>query len=449
MLSDVSHLPLSLLYVVVFVLGAILGAFANYVVDALGLTPRYRSAWRKLPTEYISARPARHWYERLPLFGALTLAPVVFASSKSRASARSASGGVSVIPGWEGRWFWLRLFLVELLFALLILWRFSVWTRYGVTAHTVGGWGIETVFYWLALCASLVDLDDYVIPDLIIIPGAALGLILTTFVPLDGSFFPLTRFPLDFTGERYSYSIALWLGAVARRLGLHCSVSTLLTLLLALAWSFWNFSLLDRRFYPGKLGWGRAAKLFLRRIVRSPLTPVVGLCWLLGLFALLGLMILEPISAPRGANFSPSHFDLLTNSFLGLCVGALLIWAVRLIGGASLGREAMGFGDVLLGGVIGSFLGWQGAVVVFFLAPFLGMVFGLTRRAVGAQTEIPYGPFLCLASLVYLIKLDFFTGIFAVYFDDPVFIAIVGAIGFVLLAVMLLALRVLKSTLRG
>ena len=36
----------------------------------------------------------------------------------------------------------------------------------------------------------------------------------------------------------------------------------------------------------------------------------------------------------------------------------------------------MGFGDVTLLAMIGAFVGWQGVIVVFFLAPFAGAVIG-------------------------------------------------------------------------
>ena len=48
------------------------------------------------------------------------------------------------------------------------------------------------------------------------------------------------------------------------------------------------------------------------------------------------------------------------------------MWAVRLIGTAALRREAMGFGDVTLMMMIGTFLGWQACSDLFFLAPFAG-----------------------------------------------------------------------------
>jgi len=54
-----------------------------------------------------------------------------------------------------------------------------------------------------------------------------------------------------------------------------------------------------------------------------------------------------------------------------------MIWSVRIIGGWSLGREAMGFGDVTLLAMIGTFLGWQACLLVFFLAPFAGIVIGV------------------------------------------------------------------------
>jgi len=71
---------------------------------------------------------------------------------------------------------------------------------------------------------------------------------------------------------------------------------------------------------------------------------------------------------------------------------------VRIVGTAALKREAMGFGDVTLLAMIGSFVGWQAALLVFFVAPFLGIVIGVLQWIARGEHEIPYGPFLCLAT---------------------------------------------------
>jgi prepilin signal peptidase PulO-like enzyme (type II secretory pathway) len=63
----------------------------------------------------------------------------------------------------------------------------------------------------------------------------------------------------------------------------------------------------------------------------------------------------------------------------------------------------MGFGDVTLMAMIGAFLGWQPSLIVFFLAPFAGLVIGLLRLILFRDREIPYGPFLCLATLAVIV----------------------------------------------
>ena len=58
--------------------------------------------------------------------------------------------------------------------------------------------------------------------------------------------------------------------------------------------------------------------------------------------------------------------DLLT-ALIGLVGSGGIVWAVRLIGTAALRREAMGFGDVTLMMMVGTFLGWQACLIAFFL----------------------------------------------------------------------------------
>jgi len=93
----------------------------------------------------------------------------------------------------------------------------------------------------------------------------------------------------------------------------------------------------------------------------------------------------------------------LVTSLMGLAGSGGLIWLVRIIGTAALRREAMGFGDVTLMAMIGTFLGWQPCLMIFFMAPFAGLAIGLAQWMFHRRTEIPYGPFLCLASVVMIV----------------------------------------------
>jgi hypothetical protein len=80
-----------------------------------------------------------------------------------------------------------------------------------------------------------------------------------------------------------------------------------------------------------------------------------------------------------------------------------LIWAVRVVAGSVLGSEAMGFGDVTLMGMIGAYVGWQGSLIIFFLAPFAGLVIALPLWLARRRKDIAYGPFLCLATVMLLV----------------------------------------------
>jgi leader peptidase (prepilin peptidase)/N-methyltransferase len=109
-----------------------------------------------------------------------------------------------------------------------------------------------------------------------------------------------------------------------------------------------------------------------------------------------------------------THLQGFLTGLLGLAVGAGLTQLVRMTAGSALGREAMGLGDVTLMGMVGAFLGWQAAVLTFFLAPFFGLAHAawklliyLKKRLGGGQLsssdrEIPYGPYLSMAAAALL-----------------------------------------------
>jgi prepilin signal peptidase PulO-like enzyme (type II secretory pathway) len=80
------------------------------------------------------------------------------------------------------------------------------------------------------------------------------------------------------------------------------------------------------------------------------------------------------------------------------------VWSIRVAATASLGKEALGFGDVTLMAMIGSFFGWQTSILVFFVAPFAGVVIALAQFLFTRRPEIAFGPFLSAAALFVLLR---------------------------------------------
>ena len=89
----------------------------------------------------------------------------------------------------------------------------------------------------------------------------------------------------------------------------------------------------------------------------------------------MGMGTLWPQVRPEPASWTgiTEHLRASGSAWLGLIVGAGLTQFVRKTAGFVFRREAMGFGDVTLMGMIGAFMGWQAAVLTFFLAPFFGL----------------------------------------------------------------------------
>lgn len=61
-------------------------------------------------------------------------------------------------------------------------------------------------------------------------------------------------------------------------------------------------------------------------------------------------------------------------------------------------REAMGFGDVHLMGMIGAFFGWSGCIYTLFAASLLAIVAAIFGR-IGFGRPLPFGPFLACGAL--------------------------------------------------
>ena len=101
--------------------------------------------------------------------------------------------------------------------------------------------------------------------------------------------------------------------------------------------------------------------------------------------------------------FSNLRLNSVANSLIGMIAGAGLIYLLGVAGKLVFKKEAMGFGDVKLMGMIGALLGIWFVILVFFIAPILGVVFGLVVLATKGEHHIPYGPFLSMAAAIMMI----------------------------------------------
>lgn len=104
--------------------------------------------------------------------------------------------------------------------------------------------------------------------------------------------------------------------------------------------------------------------------------------------------------------FGQAPWWSLLDCVIGIVAGLSIMGLIRFLGGRAFKREAMGMGDVLLMGAVGSMTGWPGVLFALVVSSFLGSLGGLAAMALsrkwGRNFEIPYGPYICLANAIYL-----------------------------------------------
>jgi leader peptidase (prepilin peptidase)/N-methyltransferase len=144
----------------------------------------------------------------------------------------------------------------------------------------------------------------------------------------------------------------------------------------------------------------------------------------------------------------------LSVSVAGLLIGGAVVWFVRIAGAWVFRREAMGFGDVILMALIGSFLGWQATILVFFLAPICALLIIaatllydlvvrlITRNGRSRSREIPFGPYLGVSALWVLVCWRFMYRESSPFFNLGPLVPVLGVI---LAAVLVLVLWMVQG----
>lgn len=92
------------------------------------------------------------------------------------------------------------------------------------------------------------------------------------------------------------------------------------------------------------------------------------------------------------------HFSGFQAALVGYLAGGLLVWGTRIFGTLAFGKEAMGLGDVHILAAVGAVTGFIVPVLAFFVAPILGLLWAGKLLITGKQRELPYGPWLALAT---------------------------------------------------
>ncbi len=132
-----------------------------------------------------------------------------------------------------------------------------------------------------------------------------------------------------------------------------------------------------------------------------------------------GLIVGLVLNTVKGISLGPFRFDYqpMLNSILGIIIGGGIIYLTgklfdlvyfKLLKKPPIQgeTESMGGGDVKLLAMIGAFLGWQQALLTFFVAPFFGAVIGIVNLLAKKDHTIAYGPFLALAAILSMFWAD-------------------------------------------
>ena len=395
-------------------LGLIAGSVINWAIYTLAFRTQAISPWcRPHPNA-----PPRRWFDLLPVVGWL------------------ASREQSL----HGRWFWVRPTLIELGFAAGIAGLYAFEMQEGLIPPVPGLIGpAPAMLHWqfaahaillaLMTAATFIDFDEKTIPDAITIPGTLLALLLAIVAPQ--SHLPvLTLVPGGFG----------FLGVGTLQLASPHSVPTWLLdwrglAVACLAFVCWCAALLQAT-CTLRRGWGKAMQFYLASIARGP--------WLrLVVLALVGCGAIAAVWRQGG-----QRWESLVTALVGLAFGGGLIWAVRIVGWIALRREAMGFGDVTLMAMIGAFLGWQPALLVFFFSPLTAVFVAVAQWAITRRHDIAFGPYLCLSALYILVAWrSIWHGWGDEIFSLGWFVVALVAVCLLLMLGLLMLFRIVRETL--
>lgn len=360
-------LPLVVRALSVLVAATLVARMINWAIYTWAYFQRSLGPWSKAPK-----KGKRTWFDHVPVLGWYAL----------RREEKE-----------HGKAYWVRPLLIELVFPLFATWYYVQYTNGALplgTAIKAMAPGPLAALHWqfvghfilfaLMTIATFIDFDEQSIPDYVTVPG--------TLVSLVGAAFATAWLPLSAIGAAKGELLATypgpWLATLNGQQGLGIAIAIALV---------WGFALLDRR-WIARRGLGKAIQYFFARMVRNKLQ------FLSVIVATALMLILITVAYNNQANV---RWPFLLSSLLGLAFAGGITWAVRISAYIGLRVEALGFGDVTLMAMIGTYLGWHPSLLVFFITPFVAILIVVVRAIITGETATPYGPYLCAAVVILLV----------------------------------------------
>lgn len=394
--------------------GLAVGSLVNIGIYALAWFSRPISPWQQRHAQ----APARVWSDFLPVVGWF---------------------GLARETKIHGRGFWIRPLLIEfscgLIFPALYWWEVSghlTPSLAGVVPaaatslqHLFVG---HAILFALMLVATFIDFDEKTIPDEITIPGALCGLLLAAAWP--DIHLPVPR-PLPLL-PGFGYQPLLltstsewpaWFNSISG-LGIGLAIFTA-----------WCVALIPAT-ATLRRGWWNGVRFYFASICREH-----------GWWKLLILAVLGNVAIAAAWRGGGAGWQGLLSALVGLAFGGGSIWAVRIVGRMALHKEAMGFGDVTLMAMIGAFLGWQACLMTVFLSSILAVVVAVIQAISTGQRDIPFGPYLCAAAAIIMIRWPLFWQQFGPVFGLGWLVPALLVVCLALMAGLLMLWRIVEGAL--
>ena len=101
----------------------------------------------------------------------------------------------------------------------------------------------------------------------------------------------------------------------------------------------------------------------------------------------------------------PNYLD----SLIGGVIGYTIIWFIIFAYKKLRNREGMGLGDAKLLSAIGFWFGWISIPFILFFSSFVALIFavpGLLNKSKNLSSQIPFGPYIILGCVLYLLLLE-------------------------------------------